>query len=272
MSVVVATNPDTSAPWDGGRVWQIAKVVDRRGDAKEPTKLEYKARWAGFTEEEDTWEPVASFTDGLEDVINAYNRTRDDGGVSVKASIEEGDGKSAVQWSHVYGSKNQNAGNFKRSIARGAGAGPPNKRRKTSQPTSRHISPSPDPNKWIRKHVNQFKKTMSSAKPNTGVVDLTDDTPSASAPVPPRVASYKSPPRAKVTLPPTIPGSTRSTKINGTAVPRGKYKAKRFTLEVNPAKYFWLSGDSRAKLAKIDSANPSLLLAIHVLNEYFNKH
>jgi hypothetical protein len=32
-------------------------IVDHRGSMKKPSKLEFKVRWQGYDESEDTWEP-----------------------------------------------------------------------------------------------------------------------------------------------------------------------------------------------------------------------
>ena len=41
-------------------VWEVEKIVDHRGEGD---NRQYKVRWKGYTQEDDTWEPVSNLFD-----------------------------------------------------------------------------------------------------------------------------------------------------------------------------------------------------------------
>jgi hypothetical protein len=60
-------HPDDDSEVDDA--FEVKKILDRRGKGK---NTEYKVRWAGYSAEDDTWEPIETLADS-QALVSAYD-------------------------------------------------------------------------------------------------------------------------------------------------------------------------------------------------------
>ena len=61
---------------DNGNIYEIQRVINHRGVANIPGKMEYLVKWKGYGPEENTWEPAENFLDTQ--CIRDYWKMRDE--------------------------------------------------------------------------------------------------------------------------------------------------------------------------------------------------
>ena len=57
------------------REWEVERITGRR---VRDSKVEYRVKWAGFSDDESTWEPIDNFTEGSLSLIDEFEV---DGGI-----------------------------------------------------------------------------------------------------------------------------------------------------------------------------------------------